>query len=214
MQTFYKDKTSLFEAKISVDGADLSNTKARLVLKLPNNKNFLYYGSLKEDVCSFEIPALKEVKDNQGELVLEVIAENTFFESFTDNFELKQSKSVKVEVVSKNKEIERPKVLVETKIKQENNIQESIEKKVVQKKVKPQLTKDQLSTKLISLFKESKEKKLIKKEDLNTHLPSKTAMIISDSLSKLIESKDKQYFQLFLDKFDTNKLSKIKKILS
>jgi len=106
MQKFYTDKTKIFECNISVDGTSLKETKTRLLLQFPNNKNLLFHGKINESgKCEIVVPALKHIDECEGEAILEVIAESTYFESWRDKFELKTDKRVMVEVVESEKEI-------------------------------------------------------------------------------------------------------------
>lgn len=106
MQKFFTDKSKLFECNISVDGAKVSETKARLVLEFENNRNLLFHGKINSSgKCEILVPALKELNESKGKATLEVIAEQTFFESWNDKFELVQDKSVVVEVFDNEKEM-------------------------------------------------------------------------------------------------------------
>ena len=71
----YKDKTKIFEADIKVEGAKLTNTKARLLLKFTNDIIALYEGTINVlGECKIEIPPIKYA-DGAGEAILEVIAD-------------------------------------------------------------------------------------------------------------------------------------------
>lgn len=106
MQKFYTDKTKIFECNISVDGTSIKETKTRLLLQFPNNKTLLFHGKINESgKCEIVVPALKHIDECEGEAILEVIAESTYFESWRDKFELKTDKRVVVEVVESEKEI-------------------------------------------------------------------------------------------------------------
>lgn len=125
MQKFYTDKPKLFECNVAVDGAALNETKVRLVLEFSDNKNLLFHGKLNErGKCEILIPALKGIEETEGNAILEVIAESTYFESWKDSFQVEKEKKVTVEVYSDDKEVikedKTPKVtVVETEIKKE-----------------------------------------------------------------------------------------------
>jgi hypothetical protein len=105
MQKFFTDKSKLFECNISVDGAKLNETKARLILEFPNNRNLLFYGNIDNyGKCQINIPALKEMNECEGIAKLEVIAESTYFETWNDNFKLETDKKVRVEMIEPKKE--------------------------------------------------------------------------------------------------------------
>ena len=191
MQIFYKDKKNLFECKVSVEGANIKDTSARLVLKFNESKqNSLFYGIIKEDgYCSFEIPALKEVKDLKGEAIIEVIAESMFFEAAKTEFEVKQSKTIKVEMVEKKPE-NKTKVIVEA-IK---NSQRS-----------------SLKEKLINIFEISKTKKLSSEKKYTTS--SKLVKEVFEKVKSSITEKEYKSFELFLNTISPIKLKKIKEKL-
>lgn len=99
MQKFFTDKSKLFECNIMVDGANLNETKARLILEFPNKRNLLFHGKIdKSGKCQIVVPALKEMEECEGNALLEVIAEKTHFESWQDKFKLETNKKVQVEV--------------------------------------------------------------------------------------------------------------------
>lgn len=205
-EIFFKDKTKIFECKVLVEGASIENTQARLVLKFPE-QNHLYYGKIDENnVCTIEVPALKEIKGTKGEAILEVIADSTFFESWSGEIELKQSKSVKVEMISKDKKPinEAPKVSVE--LKEEKKIEPKIENKEPKKEIIKKVVSPK--QKLLLMFKESKV--VPTKGNLNTYFPSYMAAEISEQYG--FDNKESLNFQYFLDK--KIRPEKLKKILN
>lgn len=133
MQKFYNDKSKLFECNLSIDGADVDETSARLVLQFPNNRNLLFYGNVdRNGKCEVKIPALRELKESKGKAILEVIAESTYFESWSDDFELKASKTVVVEMIEPKKIVESEEVKPKVTVIQE----EVVEKKIIKEEPK------------------------------------------------------------------------------
>lgn len=107
MYTFFTDKQEVFECKISLQGASYGNSKARLVLE-SDNMNFIFYGKINsEGKCTVPVNKLKNylTEDTKGTVKLEVIAEDTFFEPWSDKFEVKTNKKVTVEVKSNNSNV-------------------------------------------------------------------------------------------------------------
>jgi len=77
---FYKDKGETFSCDLEIEGASLSESQARLVLKFDNDRIYLFEGSISDTgVCEVKIPALKEINAKNGKAKLEVIAESTYF---------------------------------------------------------------------------------------------------------------------------------------
>ena len=144
MYKLFTDKAELFECSISLQGASLKKSKARLVVETPDY-SLLFKGNIsKSGKCEIPIRKLKGLIDENttGNIRLEVIAEDTFFTPWESDFEVDASKKVTVEVKSQTTK----KPIVETKVK------------VKVKNEKPTLTeKDHV----INLFK------LLIKEDIN-----------------------------------------------
>ena len=102
MYTLYTDKGEDFKCNIGVEGAKISDTQARLVLK-NDNINLLFEGKVSSDgTCTIPIKKLKNILEEgtTGEIKLEVIAEDTYFTPWEDEFEVKTNKRVTVEVAN------------------------------------------------------------------------------------------------------------------
>ena len=144
MYKLFTDKTELFECNISLQGASLKKSKARLVVET-QDYSLLFKGEINSrGKCEIPIIKLKGLIDENttGNIRLEVIAEDTFFTPWESDFEVDASKKVTVEVKSQSAK----KPIVETKVN------------VKVKEEKPTLTeKDHI----VNLFK------LLIKEDIN-----------------------------------------------
>jgi hypothetical protein len=92
---FYKDKKSSFQCDIEVEGSSENNTEARIILEI-DNKNYLFYGTVKNSLVEIDIPALNFTEEESGNAVLEIIAENTMFKPFSSKFNIKRQKNVKL----------------------------------------------------------------------------------------------------------------------
>ena len=102
MYKLFTDKTELFECSISLQGASLKKSKARLVVET-QDYSLLFDGTIsKGGKCEIPIRKLKGLidEDTSGNIRLEVIAEDTFFTPWESNFEVETSKKVTVEVKS------------------------------------------------------------------------------------------------------------------
>ena len=144
MYKLFTDKNELFECNISLQGASLKKSKARLVVETPEY-SLLFDGTIsKGGKCEIPIRKLKGLidEDTTGNIRLEVIAEDTFFTPWESDFEVDASKKVTVEVKSQTTK----KPIVETKVN------------VKVKDEKPTITEKQH---VINLFK------LLIKEDIN-----------------------------------------------
>lgn len=106
MYTLYTDKSEDFKCNIGVEGADINSTVARLVVE-GEDLNLLFEGKIDSDGdCVIPIKKLKNLlkEGTKGSLKLEVIAEDTFFSPWEDNFLVKTNKKVTVEVAGSEKE--------------------------------------------------------------------------------------------------------------
>lgn len=130
MYTFFTDKSEVFECKISLYGAKLTESKARLVLE-SNDMNFIFYGKISSDgTCSVPVKKLKNYigENAQGSVKLEVIAEDTFFEPWSDTFEIKTSKKVTVEVKGASELENSEKKMIVSEVKTTNTSKETTKK--------------------------------------------------------------------------------------
>jgi hypothetical protein len=115
MYKLFTDKTELFECSISLQGASLKKSKARLVVET-QDYSLLFNGTIsKGGKCEIPIKKLKGLidEDTTGNIRLEVIAEDTFFTPWESDFEVETSKKVTVEVKSQTTK----KPIVEAKVK-------------------------------------------------------------------------------------------------
>ena len=114
MYKLFTDKSELFECNISLQGASLKKSKARLVVET-SDYSLLFKGEINSNgKCEIPIKKLKGLIDESttGNIRLEVIAEDTFFTPWESDFEVDASKKVTVEVKSQTTK----KPIVETKV--------------------------------------------------------------------------------------------------
>jgi hypothetical protein len=122
MYKLYTDKTEIFECKVKIDGASLSNSQARLIIE-SEDLTLLFKGKIDNDGnCKIPIKKLKGLipESIKGEIKLEVIADDTYFIPWKSDFSVDASKKVVVEVKSQDADLiieNTPKVSV-TEIKQ------------------------------------------------------------------------------------------------
>jgi len=97
MYKVYLDQNKTFECDIKIEGADAGKSEARLVLE---TKDFFitFKGSIQDGKVKIPVNKLKGIiKENfQGNISLEVIAEDTFFTPWTDTFETDTLRKVEV----------------------------------------------------------------------------------------------------------------------
>jgi hypothetical protein len=95
----YKDKFENFSCNVFVEGAKIHNTKARLVLE-SEDWNLVFEGDIDQyGQCTIPIKKLNILDEGLvGKIRLEVIAENTIFTPWEDDFKVKLDKKVSVKV--------------------------------------------------------------------------------------------------------------------
>ena len=96
----YTDKQETFECDLYLEGADLKNSSARILVET-KDLILLFPGKINEDGnCKVPIKKLKGLLDekSEGNIKLEVIAEDTLIEPWQSEFVVETSKKVTVEV--------------------------------------------------------------------------------------------------------------------
>tara|TARA_R110000787_G_scaffold265220_1_gene371197 strand:- start:310 stop:777 length:468 start_codon:yes stop_codon:yes gene_type:complete len=130
MYTLYSDKTNLFECDIQLEGASLKEASARLIIET-EDLNLLYNGEISSDGnCRINVPKLKSVINENGNIRLEVIADDMYFSPWSSEFNLETSKKVTVEV---KQQVKTP--IIESRPKLKVNIIDSAPKKTKHKVV-------------------------------------------------------------------------------
>jgi hypothetical protein len=102
MYTLYTDKQELFECSISLEGASVKNSQARLIVE-SDDLNLLFKGTIDSSgKCTVPIKKLKNLleESTKGKIRLEVIADDTYFTPWESNFEVETAKKLTVEVKS------------------------------------------------------------------------------------------------------------------
>ena len=92
----YTDKPNKFNCNIDVEGTSLSNSKVRLVIET-NEMSYMFNGHIENTgVCEVNIPKTKNFlpEGTKGNIKLEVIADDVYFEPWNSDFNVKTSKKV------------------------------------------------------------------------------------------------------------------------
>jgi hypothetical protein len=117
MYKLFTDKTEIFECSISLEGANISNSNARLVVE-STDLNLLFKGEVDSSTgkCTIPIKKLKGIlaENTEGVMRLEVIADDTYFSPWQSNFQVDTSKKITVDVVPNNVVNNTPKLTVES----------------------------------------------------------------------------------------------------
>jgi hypothetical protein len=175
MYTLYTDKSENFKCSIDVEGATIDRTTARLVLE-NDNMNVLFEGVINSDgSCVIPIKKMKHIlpEGTKGTMKLEVVADDTFFSPWQDDFTIKVNKKVTVEVANDTR-INRIK---ENKVKvQVTNVKQKTKKKPIQREIVK--TKKSNHTKIMAGVLRKKGITLDNfNEKLNTTIPLVSAYV-------------------------------------
>ena len=114
MYNLFLDKSELFEAKIDVKGAKVTDSLCRLLL-MSEEWNLVFEGEVdRNGYVEIPVKKLKSVLSEgaTGRLKLEVVVDDTYFVPWHDQFQVVVGKRVTAEVKSSKKEQIREKVTV------------------------------------------------------------------------------------------------------
>lgn len=102
----YIDKSELFEASVKISGANVKESKCRLILH-SDDLSVLFEGNISNDLFKINLPKMKDIfkEGVSGTMKLEVIADDSYFEAWTGDFVVEQKTKV---------EVQEPTSLVET----------------------------------------------------------------------------------------------------
>jgi hypothetical protein len=131
MYKIFTDKTEVFECNIQLEGASIKKSQARLLIE-SDNLSLVFKGEISSDgKCKIPIKKLKGLLDEntQGNIKLEVIAEDTYFTPWESKFTVETSRKITVEVKSQESSVNiitesKPKITID-KVKTTQSIQES-----------------------------------------------------------------------------------------
>ena len=150
MYTLYSDKQNIFECDIQLEGASLSQAFARVILE-GKDLNLIFNGEINSDGnCRINLPKLSMLKEG-GEMKLEVIADDMYFNPWNSEFDIKKSKNITVEVKQpSDKIIKENKASVNVKINNDTPVVKK--KKVIKPTIKEsKFTKQDLKNLLLKL---------------------------------------------------------------
>ena len=115
MYKLYTDKQETFECDLFLEGADLKQSSARLIVE-SKDLTLMFKGEIDDKGnCKVPIKKLKGLmgENTTGDIKLEVIAEDTLIEPWQSDFVVDTAKKVTVEVKSQKEE--KPQIKESTK---------------------------------------------------------------------------------------------------
>jgi hypothetical protein len=147
----YTDKSNKFNCNIEVEGTSLAKSQVRLVIE-SDEMTYMFKGSIQSNgECEVTIPKTKNFlsEGTTGNMRLEVIADDVYFEPWSSDFSVATNKKVTVQIAEQ--EEDKPKMKVQV-VEQKEEPKAQKPKVQEQKKVqRPSnvLTKEELIKKLI-----------------------------------------------------------------
>lgn len=96
----YTDKANKFNCNIEIEGTSLAKSKVRLVVET-DEMSYMFNGFIENTgLCEVTIPKTKNFlpEGTKGNMKLEVIADDVYFEPWSSDFQVKATKKVNVVV--------------------------------------------------------------------------------------------------------------------
>jgi hypothetical protein len=111
--SLFTDKPNKFNCNIEIEGTSLAKSKVRLVVET-DEMTYMFNGSIENNgLCEVNIPKTKNFlsEGSKGNMRLEVIADDVYFEPWSSDFSVKTQK--KVNVVVQEQVEDKPKLRVQ-----------------------------------------------------------------------------------------------------
>ena len=147
----YTDKANKFNCNIEVEGTSLAKSQVRLVIE-SDDINYMFKGSIQSNgECEVIIPKTKNFlsEGSIGNMRLEVIADDVYFEPWASDFSVVTNKKVTVQIAEQ--EEEKPKMKVQVvEQKEEPKVEKpKVQVSKIAKKPSNVLTKEDIIRKLL-----------------------------------------------------------------
>ena len=147
--SLYTDKPNKFNCNIEIEGTSLAKSQVRLVVET-DEMTYMFKGTIENNgLCEVNIPKTKHFlpEGSNGNMRLEVIADDVYFEPWSSDFSVKTNKKVNV-VVAEQVE-EKPKMRVQVVEQEETIVQKPKVTEVKSPKKTVNLTKEEFLRKLM-----------------------------------------------------------------
>jgi hypothetical protein len=98
----YRDKEETFECNVTVEGASLASSQARIIIDT-SDVNLVFYGKIyKDGRCLVPLKKMKNLpEETRGRIRLEVIVDDTLFIPWESPCKVEGAKKVKIEIKPK-----------------------------------------------------------------------------------------------------------------
>lgn len=147
----YTDKANKFNCNIEVEGTSLAKSQVRLVIE-SDEMIYMFKGSIQSNgECEVTIPKTKSFlsEGTTGNMRLEVIADDVYFEPWSSDFSVATNKKVTVQIAEQ--EDEKPKMKVQVaEQKEEPKVEKpKVQESKIIRKPSNTLTKEDILKKLL-----------------------------------------------------------------
>jgi hypothetical protein len=125
--SLFTDKPNKFNCNIEIEGTSLAKSKVRLVVET-DEMTYMFNGSIENNgLCEVNIPKTKNFlsEGSKGNMRLEVIADDVYFEPWSSDFSVKTQK--KVNVVVQEQVEDKPKLKVQVFEQEQEKVSEKNE---------------------------------------------------------------------------------------
>lgn len=149
--SLYTDKQNKFSCNIEIEGTSLAKSKVRLVVET-DEMSYMFNGLIENTgICEVNIPKTKHFlpEGTKGNMRLEVIADDVYFEPWSSDFSVKTNKKVNVVVAEQIEEKPKMRVQVIEQIEEKPKVNSEPVKQQVRTKSPNTLTKEEILRKLL-----------------------------------------------------------------
>ena len=149
--SLYTDKPNKFSCNIEIEGTSLAKSKVRLVVET-DEMSYMFNGLIENTgICEVNIPKTKHFlpEGTIGNMRLEVIADDVYFEPWSSDFNVKTNKKVNVVVAEQVEEKPKMKVQVIEQVEEKPKVYSEPVKQQVKTKSPNTLTKEEILRKLL-----------------------------------------------------------------
>ena len=146
----YTDKSNKFNCNIEVEGTSLAKSQVRLVIE-SDEMNFMFKGSIQSNgECEVIIPKTKNFlsEGTIGNMRLEVIADDVYFEPWSSDFSVVANKKVTVQIAEQEEEKPRMRVQV-VEQKEEKLVKKQVSESKIVNKSDKSFTKEEIIKRLL-----------------------------------------------------------------
>jgi hypothetical protein len=147
----YTDKANKFNCNIEVEGTSLTKSQVRLVIE-SDEMTYMFKGSIQSNgECEVTIPKTKSFlsEGTIGNMKLEVIADDVYFEPWSSDFSVVTNKKVTVQIAEQEEDKPKMKVQVAEQKEEPKVEKPKVQESKIVKKSPNTLTKEDILKKLL-----------------------------------------------------------------